>query len=138
MSKRRRVARKKFKEENPHLFPQPDTPQNDAGSNADEKKKKKKPFKTLKGGVAKSGNGNNKRMSSSSKHPLRIPGQRPGEGCFVCGAATHLAKACPEKAEWEKNKVCSFSSIILFFVEIKSEENFSCCYLGDGASSYSR
>ncbi|CAA7399064.1 unnamed protein product [Spirodela intermedia] len=103
VSQRQRMARKRFKEANPHLFPKPEPPSEDAGS----KKKKKKIFrKTLKRGVAKPGSGRGSDRFTGSKHPLRIPGWKPGEACFVCNANDHIAKACPQKAEWEKNKIC--------------------------------
>ncbi|KAF2320395.1 hypothetical protein GH714_027381 [Hevea brasiliensis] len=31
---------------------------------------------------------------------------KPGESCFICKAKDHIAKLCPQKAEWEKNKIC--------------------------------
>lgn len=42
------------------------------------------------------------------KHPLRVPGMRPGERCFICKSTDHVAKACPEKALWDKNKVRTY------------------------------
>ncbi|KAL0749897.1 hypothetical protein Bca101_031900 [Brassica carinata] len=44
------------------------------------------------------------RKGSSTRHPLRVPGMKPGEGCYICKSKTHIAKLCPEKSEWERNK----------------------------------
>ncbi|KAF3340235.1 Actin-depolymerizing factor [Carex littledalei] len=101
VSQRQRLARKQFKEANPHLFPKPEL------SNASDSKKikKKNKFKKNKGDAKparKSGSG------SFSKHPLRVPGMRPGESCFICKSREHIAKLCPEKAQWERNKICLF------------------------------
>ncbi|KAF9600070.1 hypothetical protein IFM89_002543 [Coptis chinensis] len=86
VSKRQKLAKQKLKEEKPELFPKPEaTP-----PSLKTKKKKNRPNKFKKG----------------SKHPLRVPGMRPGESCYICKAKDHIAKLCPEKAEWEKNKIC--------------------------------
>ena len=100
VSQRQRLARKKFRAEHPELFPKPEpTPLKDPD------KKKKNGFKRKK---AKSNelNATKKPFKTfSRKHPLRVPGMKPGESCFICKSKEHIAKLCPEKAEWEKNKV---------------------------------
>ncbi|RDX91432.1 Shypothetical protein [Mucuna pruriens] len=94
VSQRQRLAQKRYKAEHPELFPKPEpTPPKDPNK---KKKKKNNAFKR-------------KRAESkpvSRKHPLRVPGMKPGESCFICRAKDHIAKFCPEKAEWEKNKIC--------------------------------
>ncbi|XP_073112222.1 uncharacterized protein [Elaeis guineensis] len=100
VSKRQKLARKRFKEANPHLFPKP--PQDPSSSSKEKKNKKNKNLKTLKRKtMAKKKSG-----SALRKHPLRVPGMRPGESCFICKSNDHIAKLCPEKAQWEKNKIC--------------------------------
>nr|XP_029117510.1 zinc finger CCHC domain-containing protein 9 [Elaeis guineensis] len=103
VSKRQKLARKRFKEANPLLFPKPPEPPQDPSSSSKEKKNKKnKNLKTLKRKtMAKKKSG-----SALRKHPLRVPGMRPGESCFICKSNDHIAKLCPEKAQWEKNKIC--------------------------------
>ncbi|KAJ4811842.1 Actin-depolymerizing factor [Rhynchospora pubera] len=103
VSQRQRLAKKRFKEANPDLFPKPEPPQPSDPTKA--KKKKKSKFKKSKGDAkqgTKSGGG------SHRKHPLRVPGMRPGESCFICKSKEHIAKLCPEKAQWERNKICLF------------------------------
>ncbi|KAK7391374.1 hypothetical protein VNO78_19790 [Psophocarpus tetragonolobus] len=94
VSQRQRVARKRYKAEHPELFPkaEPTHPKEP------EKKKKKK----------KKRNGAFKRNSKPGfrKHPLRVPGMKPGDSCFICKAKDHIAKLCPQKSEWDKNKIC--------------------------------
>lgn len=90
VSKRQKLARKKFKEENPELFPPPEPI--DPEKKPKEKTKSKDPNKPIKKGF--------------KKHPLRVPGMKPGESCFICKAKEHIAKHCPEKAQWERNKIC--------------------------------
>ena len=95
VSQRQRLARKRYKSEHPELFPKPEpTPPKDP-----EKKKKKKKNSAFKRKRPEPKPGSRKR------HPLRVPGMKPGESCFICKAMDHIAKLCPEKAEWEKNKV---------------------------------
>uniref|UniRef100_A0A0E0DGX4 ADF-H domain-containing protein n=1 Tax=Oryza meridionalis TaxID=40149 RepID=A0A0E0DGX4_9ORYZ len=99
-NKRQREARKRFREANPGLFPANPTPPADGTKKKGKKNNnnKKSMFKkTSKAGVGGAGR---------SKHPLRVPGMRPGERCFICKAADHVAKVCPEKSLWEKNKIC--------------------------------
>ncbi|KAE9589060.1 hypothetical protein Lal_00000075 [Lupinus albus] len=95
VSERQRLARKRFKAEHPELFPKPEPTQN--------KNKKKKPLnkKPEQLGVT-----SKPFKPNSRKHPLRVPGMKPGESCFICKAKDHIAKSCPEKALWEKNKIC--------------------------------
>ncbi|KAL5718494.1 hypothetical protein ACHQM5_011391 [Ranunculus cassubicifolius] len=103
VSERQKLARKKFKEENPHLFPksQP-TPPKDPNKKS---KKRRQNRLQIKNGVPHKKPKSNKKLLSS-KHPLRVPGMKPGESCFICKGMDHIAKTCPQKAEWEKNKIC--------------------------------
>jgi hypothetical protein len=103
VSKRQKLARKIYKEDHPELFPKPEpTPPNDPNKM---KKKKKSLFKR-KNSDPKDPNKANKK--GFRKQPLRVPGMKPGDSCFICKAKDHIAKLCPQKDEWEKNKVCSF------------------------------
>ncbi|XP_057732422.1 uncharacterized protein LOC130947735 isoform X3 [Arachis stenosperma] len=111
VSQRQRLARKRFKEEHPELFPNPEpTPPKDP----DKKKKKKKKSNTFKSSSIKRKSDGSEELGVSKKpfksnyrkHPLRVPGMKPGDTCFICKAADHIAKSCPQKAEWEKNKIC--------------------------------
>jgi len=96
VSQRQRLARKRFKAEHPELFPKAEpTPPKDPSK----KKKKKKKSSAFKPKRAES------KPGSGRRHPLRVPGMKPGESCFICKAPDHIAKLCPEKTEWEKNKV---------------------------------
>ncbi|KAK4489554.1 hypothetical protein RD792_005363 [Penstemon davidsonii] len=99
VSQRQREAQKRFRQENPSLFPKPEpTPPKDPN------KKKKNKFKRKK---SESNDPNRTfKKSSYSKHPLRVPGMKPGESCFICRGADHIAKFCPQKSEWERNKIC--------------------------------
>ncbi|AED96207.1 putative transcription factor interactor and regulator CCHC(Zn) family [Arabidopsis thaliana] len=100
VNQRRRLAQKRYKEANPELFPKAEpTPPKDPNK----KKKKKSLFKKKKPG---SSTDRPQRTGSSTRHPLRVPGMKPGEGCFICHSKTHIAKLCPEKSEWERNKIC--------------------------------
>jgi hypothetical protein len=58
-----------------------------------------------------SGDGNGaakkKKVASTSKHPLRQAGMKPGEGCFLCKSKDHIAKHCPTKSEKDRHKVRS-------------------------------
>ncbi|KAJ6869832.1 Actin-depolymerizing factor 7 [Populus alba x Populus x berolinensis] len=100
VSKRQKLARKIYKEEHPELFPKPEpTPPNDPN-----KKKKKKSLFKRKNSDPKDPNKANKK--GFRKHPLRVPGMKPGDSCFICKAQDHIAKLCPQKDEWEKNKIC--------------------------------
>uniref|UniRef100_A0A803PQD5 Uncharacterized protein n=1 Tax=Cannabis sativa TaxID=3483 RepID=A0A803PQD5_CANSA len=102
VSKRQKEARKKFKAENPGLFPKPEpTPPNDPD------KVKKKKFKRKKKVESKApADGSRPIKKGLRKHPLRVPGMKPGESCFICKGKDHIAKLCPQKAQWEKNKIC--------------------------------
>ncbi|KAF5731162.1 hypothetical protein HS088_TW19G00767 [Tripterygium wilfordii] len=100
VSQKQRQARKRYREEHPDLFPKPEpTPPKDPSK----KKKKESKFKRKKA-VSKDPNKPIKR--GFGKHPLRVPGMKPGDSCFICKAQDHIAKLCPKKAEWEKNKIC--------------------------------
>ncbi|CAB4271417.1 unnamed protein product [Prunus armeniaca] len=99
VSKRQRDARKRFRAENPELVKQPTPPKDPS-----KKKGKKSTFKRKK-----APNGPDKPTKTShSKHPLRVPGMRPGESCFICKATNHIAKLCPERAGWDKHKICLY------------------------------
>ncbi|KAH0906270.1 LOW QUALITY PROTEIN: hypothetical protein HID58_038097, partial [Brassica napus] len=48
------------------------------------------------------------RKCSSTRHPLRVPGMKPGEGCYICKSKTHIAKfascfICKEHGHISKN-----------------------------------
>ncbi|KAM0069237.1 putative transcription factor interactor and regulator CCHC(Zn) family [Helianthus debilis subsp. tardiflorus] len=98
--KRQKLARKKFKQEHPELFVKPEPT---APKDPNKKKKKNSKFKRKK---SDPNDPSKPKRSSSKKHPLRIPGMRPGDSCFICKADNHIAKNCPEKAQWEKHKIC--------------------------------
>lgn len=105
VSQRQRLARKKYREEHPELFPIAEpTPPKDPDK---KKKKKKSKFKRKKEESNSTRDPNKPHKKGFKKHPLRVPGMKPGESCFICKAKDHIAKLCPEKAQWEKNKVCS-------------------------------
>lgn len=57
-----------------------------------------------------------------SKHPLRVPGMRPGEGCFICKGTDHIAKLCPTKDARDRKKVRTVllfcPTVLLFLVEV--------------------
>ncbi|XP_058181436.1 uncharacterized protein LOC131299880 [Rhododendron vialii] len=100
VSKRQILARKRFKEANPELFPKPEpTPPKDPNK----KKKKTDKFKRKKSDGKETGKPN---KGNFRKHPLRVPGMKPGESCFICKGQDHIAKHCPEKEQWEKHKIC--------------------------------
>ncbi|KAI3408012.1 uncharacterized protein J3R85_020531 [Psidium guajava] len=100
VSQRQRLARKKYKEANPELFPKPEpTPPKDPTKT----KKKLNKFKRKKSDPNDPRRPTKKTLK---KHPLRVPGLMPGQGCFICKAQDHIAKLCPEKFQWEKNKIC--------------------------------
>ncbi|XP_051142757.1 uncharacterized protein LOC127259447 [Andrographis paniculata] len=104
VSKRQKLAKKRYKEEHPELFPNPEpTPPKDP--NKKKKKKKNSKFKRTK---ADGSDSNKPKKSSHKKHPLRVAGMKPGESCFICKAPDHIAKNCPKKSEWERNKICLF------------------------------
>eukprot|EP00252_Welwitschia_mirabilis_P006504 TRINITY_DN17395_c0_g1_i1.p1 TRINITY_DN17395_c0_g1~~TRINITY_DN17395_c0_g1_i1.p1 ORF type:complete len:308 (-),score=40.90 TRINITY_DN17395_c0_g1_i1:372-1295(-) len=47
-----------------------------------------------------------KKKDGKHRHPLRVPGSKPGEGCFICSSKEHVAKECPRKARSDSKKVC--------------------------------
>lgn len=116
VSKRQKLARKRFTEANP----KPEPPKEAAGPTSERRKEeKKKKLKALKQKIEKKKNNSNADTISTknsknsingfknrSKHPLRIAGMRPGESCYICKSGDHIAKLCPEKSLWEKNKIC--------------------------------
>ena len=108
VSKRQRLAKKRYREEHPDQFPKPEpTPPKDP----DKKKKKMSKFKRKKSESNASHDPNKPFRKGFTKHPLRVPGMKPGESCYICKAKEHIAKHCPEKAQWEKNKVFFFVKI---------------------------
>uniref|UniRef100_A0A5B7AQB5 Putative zinc finger CCHC domain-containing protein 9 n=1 Tax=Davidia involucrata TaxID=16924 RepID=A0A5B7AQB5_DAVIN len=103
VSQRQREARKLYKEAHPELFPKPEpTPPKDPNKN----KKKKSKFKRTKADSKEPRIPNKPNKSTHRKHPLRVPGMKPGESCYICKAQDHIAKHCPQKFQWEKNKIC--------------------------------
>lgn len=93
VSQRQRLAKKRYKEEHPELFPKVDpTPPKDLSKKKKNKFKRKKPDSNSK--------------PRTGKRPLRVPGMKPGDSCFICKGLDHIAKFCTQKAEWEKNKIC--------------------------------
>ncbi|KAJ6840735.1 uncharacterized protein M6B38_118400 [Iris pallida] len=122
VSKRQKLARKRFRESNSDRFPEPSGPAREAAPPEPASKKqleKKKKLKALKEKMAKkkSGGGEEKKErrrrsgggsggGSKKRHPLRVAGMRPGESCYICKSADHIAKLCPQKSLWEKNKIC--------------------------------
>lgn len=114
VSKRQKLARKKFREEHPELCPKAEpTPPKDPDKKKN--KKKKSTFKRKKAESNSMKDPNKPYRKGFTKHPLRVPGMKPGESCFICKANDHIAKLCPEKAQWEKNKVL-FLIRLLFLV----------------------
>ena len=111
VSKRQREARKRFKASHPELFPKPEpTPPKDPN------KKKKKNFKRKKKVDPKSpGDATRPTKKGFRKHPLRVLGMKPGDSCFICKSKDHIAKLCPQKAQWEKNKVWALFILFYFF-----------------------
>ncbi|KAM4069040.1 hypothetical protein ACJW30_12G059700 [Castanea mollissima] len=104
VSKRQRLAKKRYREEHPDQFPKPEPT---APKDPDKKKKKKmSKFKRKKSESNASNDPNKPFRKGFTKHPLRVPGMKPGESCYICKAKEHIAKHCPEKAQWEKNKIC--------------------------------
>jgi cofilin len=99
VSKRQKLARKRFKGEHPELFPKPEPT---LLKDPNKKKKKKSLLKRKKSDP------NEPYKKGFRRHPLRVPGMKPGDSCFICKAKDHIAKLCPQKSEWERNKVCSF------------------------------
>ncbi|KAL3653511.1 hypothetical protein CASFOL_003192 [Castilleja foliolosa] len=101
VSQRQKLSRKRFKEENPGLFPKPEPT-----APKDPNKKKKSKNSNFKRKKSEPNDPNKPKKSSSTKHPLRVAGMKPGESCFICRAPDHIAKNCPKKSEWERNKIC--------------------------------
>ncbi|CAA2981603.1 DNA-binding HEXBP [Olea europaea subsp. europaea] len=102
VSERQKAARKRYKEAHPELFPKTEpTPPRDPNK----KKNKKSKFKRKK---SDKNDPNKLKKLSHKKHPFRVPGMKPGESCYICKAPDHIAKDCPTKSEWEKNKICLF------------------------------
>ncbi|XP_007038698.2 PREDICTED: uncharacterized protein LOC18605568 isoform X2 [Theobroma cacao] len=105
-NKRQKFARKQYKEAHPELFP---TPQPTQAKDPDKKKKKKykkSQFKRKKEESKEPKHLNKPYKKGIRKHPLRIPGMKPGESCYICKAKDHIAKLCPQKAQWDKHTIC--------------------------------
>uniref|UniRef100_A0A2P2IVN8 CCHC-type domain-containing protein n=1 Tax=Rhizophora mucronata TaxID=61149 RepID=A0A2P2IVN8_RHIMU len=100
VSQRQRLARKRYREEHAELFPKPEPT---VPRDPNKKKKRKSMFKRKK---SNSKDPDKPKKRSFRKHPLRVPGMKPGDSCFICKAMDHIAKSCPQKAEWERNKIC--------------------------------
>lgn len=139
VSKRQKLARKRYREAHLELFPKPEpTPPKDP----DKKQKKKKKSLKFKRKKSESRVPNIPVRKSLKKHPLRVPGMKPGEGCFICKDTNHIAKRCPQKSQWEKNKVpsvlqtalvclCIFSFVIVReLLTLSSNVNFVLCCCG--------
>ncbi|KAJ8771401.1 hypothetical protein K2173_026578 [Erythroxylum novogranatense] len=100
VSKRQKLAKKRYREAHPELFPKPEpAPPGDTN-------KKKKMMKRKSKFKRQRTDSKDPSKSKFRKRPLRVPGMKPGDTCFICKAQDHIAKACPRKAEWEKNKIC--------------------------------
>lgn len=113
VSKRQILARRRFKEDHPELFPKKEpAPPKDPSKQKQNKKNNSSKFKRKKAEPRRPNNPNGRK-----KHPLRVPGMKPGESCFICKAPDHIASSCPEKAQWEKNKVYFFN---YFFYNVAS------------------
>ncbi|KAH8492394.1 hypothetical protein H0E87_021810 [Populus deltoides] len=97
VSKRQQLARKRFKGEHPELFPKPEPT---LLKDPNKKKKKKSLLKRKKSDP------NEPYKKGFRRHPLRVPGMKPGDSCFICKAKDHIAKLCPQKSEWERNRIC--------------------------------
>ncbi|XP_042430694.1 uncharacterized protein LOC122017205 [Zingiber officinale] len=94
VSKRQNEARKRLEETNPR--PEDATtsiPKAEKGMKSRNTKRRKE------GGFKKKSG-----TSAIRKHPLRVPGMRPGESCYICKSTSHITKLCPEKAVWERKK----------------------------------
>ncbi|XAR71717.1 hypothetical protein NMG60_11018116 [Bertholletia excelsa] len=103
VSQRQRLARKRYREEHPEQFPKPEPA---IPTDPSKKKKKQSKFKRKRADGKESKSSANPNKMKVRKHPLRVPGMKPGESCFICKAQDHIAKHCPAKAQWEKNKIC--------------------------------
>ncbi|XP_042425025.1 uncharacterized protein LOC122012529 [Zingiber officinale] len=94
VSKRQKEARKRF--EGTNARPEDATtsiPKAEKGMKSRNTKRRKE------GGFKKKSG-----TSALRKHPLRVPGMRPGESCYICKSTSHITKLCPEKAVWERKK----------------------------------
>ncbi|RVX01959.1 hypothetical protein CK203_019571 [Vitis vinifera] len=101
VSQRQRLARKVYKEAHPELFPKAEPA---APKDPTKKKKKKSNLKPKRADMKGPKSTEKSDKSKLRKHPLRVPGMKPGESCFICKAKDHIAKHCPEKAQWERHK----------------------------------
>ena len=121
VSKRQILARKQYKEAHPEQFP---TPEPTPAKDPEKKKKKRSNFKRKKEGPKESKYPNDTKNKRIRKHPLRIPGMRPGESCYICKAKDHIAKLCPQKAQWEKHMVRFCFDFNYFFFNFEYFEFF--------------
>ena len=112
VSQRQRLARKVYKEAHPELFPKAEPA---APKDPTKKKKKKSKLKPKRAEMKGPKSTEKSDKSKLRKHPLRVPGMKPGESCFICKAKDHIAKHCPEKAQWERHKVWFFFAILFVF-----------------------
>ncbi|XP_010255426.1 PREDICTED: protein AIR1 [Nelumbo nucifera] len=102
-NQRQRLARKRYRTAHPELCAKPEPT---APKDPSKKKKKKYKFKRKAGENDGPKTLKTSKNSTFRKHPLRVPGMKPGEGCFICKADNHIAKLCPQKTQWEKHKIC--------------------------------
>lgn len=105
VTKRQRLARRKYLESHGDSVQTIDRDVNKTKTDRDSKKRKRKSGESNNaGGDVKASK--KPELKSLRKHPLRVPGSKPGEGCFICGASDHIAKACPTKERWDSKKIC--------------------------------
>ncbi|ERM95097.1 uncharacterized protein C683.02c [Amborella trichopoda] len=106
VSKNQRSARKRFREAHPELPQKPTVPTEPKTSKKKKQIQKKKKEKVQSDKGADNGLGKPRKSKVLRKHPLRVPGMKPGESCFICKSQDHIAKFCPSKAQWERKKIC--------------------------------
>lgn len=105
VTKRQRLARRKYLESHGDSVQTIDRDVNKTKTDRDSKKRKRKSGESNNaGGDVKASK--KPELKNLRKHPLRVPGSKPGEGCFICGASDHIAKACPTKERWDSKKIC--------------------------------
>lgn len=99
-NKRQRLAKKAYLDKNEHL-PKPAASEGEglpSSSNALRKESR----------TDSSTSRNKNKFGETRKpptHPLRVPGMRPGEACFLCKGTGHIAKNCPQKEGSDRKKV---------------------------------
>lgn len=118
-NKRQREAKKKFREANGIVsLPNPGNPGAPKDNVDSDTKEKKRKIDGI-GGEKSTGEGRERHSGNQNpnpnftengfpkkKHPLRVPGNRPGESCFICKGGGHLAKFCPKKLDVDRKKMC--------------------------------